>query len=151
MTKELKSKLNELKDKLHSRGMRATPQRLAIFEALIKTKKHPAAESIFADIRKTFPATSRATVYSTLKSLQKAGLVQEIGSFGDIRRFDGNLQLHAHLICIGCNKIEDIEHQDDAANLESYITEKKGYQLTTNFLSFSGYCPECKDKITRGI
>ena len=151
MTKELKSKQNELKDKLRGRGMRATPQRLAIFKALIKTEEHPAAESIYSEIRKSFPATSRATVYSTLKSLQKAGLAREIGSFGDIRRFDGNLHLHAHLICIGCNKIEDIEHLDGAANLESHIIEKKGYQLTKNFLSFSGYCPKCKDKIRKRI
>jgi len=151
MTKEMKNRLNELKDKIRSRGMRATPQRMAILEALIKTEEHPDAESIFAKIKKNFPATSRATVYSTLKSLQKAGLAQEIGAVGDIRRFDGNLKPHSHLICMGCSKIKDIESPDSIANLESYVIKKTGYQLGKNFLSISGYCPECMNKINKWI
>lgn len=145
-TGEILDKLNKFKDKLRSLGMKVTPQRLAIFEVLAKTKRHPDAESVFAEIRKVHPEISHATVYSTLKLFQKKGIIQEIGSWGDIRRFDGNPKPHPHLICIDCNKIEDLDEINikDLGRLESFVAKKTKYKLVRNGISFYGYCPDCK-------
>ena len=143
--------LTEFKDRLRSKRMRVTPQRLAVLQILTRTQKHPDAESIFAEVRKIFPEISPATVYSTLKSLQKIGFVQEIGTFGSVRRFDGYPQPHPHLICLGCNKIEDLAQPDkkDVEKLELSVSKKTKYRLIKSCFSFYGYCPHCKNNIKK--
>jgi Fur family peroxide stress response transcriptional regulator len=131
--------------------MKVTPQRLVIFQILLKNKKHPDVESIFREVRKKFPEMSLATVYSTLRRLQKTGLIQEIGTFGEVRRFDGRLEPHPHLICINCKRIEDLDKIDkkDIKKLESSIIKKTKYELVKSCFSLYGYCPDCKYKIKK--
>ena len=45
---------------------------------------------------------SRNTVYYTLGILRQAGLVQEVNVGHEVARFDGNVTVHHHLICMGC-------------------------------------------------
>jgi Fe2+ or Zn2+ uptake regulation protein len=61
---------------LAAKGLRATPQRIAIFEALIPRRDHPTVEVLYQDIHARYPSMSLNTVYTTLVSLEKAGLIQ---------------------------------------------------------------------------
>ena len=52
----------ELTVVLRQNGYKVTPQRLAVYEALSKTKEHPSAEMLFATLQPNYPSMSFATV-----------------------------------------------------------------------------------------
>lgn len=149
----MRQELQDFRDRLRSYGMKLTPQRLAVFNILTNTTRHPDAESIFSEVRKALPSMSLATVYSTLKSLKKIGIVQEVRTLCDSRHFDGNVQPHLHLVCISCNKIEDLHklNKKDIEDLEKFVAKKTSYKIIRSCLSFYGYCSSCKEKSGKKI
>jgi Fur family peroxide stress response transcriptional regulator len=72
-------KINEIKNKLVEKGLKITPQRIAILEAIIKLNNHPTAENIIEYIRKNHPNIATATVYKVLDALVENGLIKKIG------------------------------------------------------------------------
>jgi len=128
-------------DKYKNKGMRLTPQRLAILEFLDGNTDHPSAESIYEEIKKKHPTTSFATVYKTLETLKTKGGITELTIDPERRRYDPNTQSHHHLICLGCKKIVDIE-----ANFSLNVpeAEAQSFEVIGNHIEFYGYCPNCK-------
>ncbi|HEY8450454.1 MAG TPA: Fur family transcriptional regulator, partial [Bacillota bacterium] len=70
----MKTAVERFRDLLSSHGYRVTPQRLAIYEALVATDQHPSAEELYRQVKKRFPMISPATVYNTLQLLVRMGL-----------------------------------------------------------------------------
>lgn len=140
---------DKIKERLSQTGLKLTAQRMAVMRALTGVRTHPDAQSIFEEVRKIIPQMSLATVYTTLKALEKVGIIREVGARGDIQRFDANLKPHSHLMCICCNRIQDLENFNlkDIEKLESDLVRKTDYKLINTFINFYGYCPECKRKL----
>lgn len=131
---------------LRKTGLRATPQRMAIWDYLITSDEHPSAIEIFTRLKPQFPSLSLATVYNTLDVLVGMGLVNALGSIGDDRvHFDANLEPHVNLVCRVCHKVVDT----DAAcveDLEAELRLKTGYQVEGSRILYFGICPECQSK-----
>ncbi|MFH1784019.1 MAG: Fur family transcriptional regulator [bacterium] len=143
--------IQKFKSALHGYGLKLTPQRMAVFSVLSKTNEHPDADSIFTEVKKILPSVSLATVYSTLKSLKKIGIVYEVGSLCESKHFDGNVEPHLHLICLDCNKIEDVHGmgRKDLRHLRESVARATDYDIVRSCLSFYGYCQICAQKKTR--
>jgi Fur family peroxide stress response transcriptional regulator len=135
----------ELRRRFRECRLRLTPQRTAIYRALVGTTSHPTAEALYASVRRTYPNISPNTVYYTLSALRRAGLVQEVNYGRDGARFDGNLTPHHHLICIACHCIEDVmdEHLD---RLPLATTVTKGFEVRRHRVEFYGFCKACRRK-----
>ena len=100
-------RLQEMIAKLKIHNFRLTPQRLAILKILAASKDHPNVERTYEQVKKTFPATSLATIYKTISLLKEVNEVLEI-RFSESSRFDGNKPYpHPHVICLKCKKILD--------------------------------------------
>ena len=54
---------------LKERGLKVTPQRLAVYEAVDLLHDHPTAEEVSQFIRKKHPDIATGTVYKTLDTL----------------------------------------------------------------------------------
>ena len=98
----------ELRRRFRERGLKVTPQRAAIYQALAETSSHPTAEDLYRQVTRLHPMISRNTVYYTLGALQTAGIVREVNYWHDRSRFDANMEIHHHLICLRCRKIQDL-------------------------------------------
>jgi Fur family peroxide stress response transcriptional regulator len=118
-------KVEEFSNKLIEKGLKVTPQRIAILEAIFKLKNHPTAENIIDYIRKNHPNISTATVYKVLDAFVSNGLVKRVQTERDIMRYDDVLDNHHHLYCSDSDRIED--YKDDELNrlLEEYFTKKR--------------------------
>ena len=130
-------------EKYCDKGLKLTPQRLAILEYLDGNKSHPSAEDIYASVRQKYPTMSFATVYNTLEALRKKGKVLELTIDNERRRYDPDVSTHHHLICTDCRKIVDIE---DVFSLSVPEDQKCSYEVTGNHIEFYGLCPECKGR-----
>lgn len=127
---------------LTEQGYRVTPQRLAIYEALANSTKHPSAEDLYLQVRDQYPMISPATVYNTLQLLVQLGLATELGFPGETR-YDGNVHLHANIQCIRCKQIFDVD-LPDLVDLEDYLAKKSDFVLLGQRHEFFGVCPACQ-------
>lgn len=115
----------QLKLNLSSHGVKATSQRLVIYQALLNTFSHPTAEEIFDSIKIQNPSISLGTVYKTLDTLVEAGLAKKVQTVNDVFRFDGKVHNHSHLYCTKTNKIIDFEDEELHDLIENYFLKKK--------------------------
>ncbi|MEX0829834.1 MAG: transcriptional repressor [Nitrospirales bacterium] len=135
--------LHDIQQKFRSCGLKSTPQRTAIYHALVSSTAHPTAEDLFAQVSPDFPMLSLNTVYYTLGVLRTAGLVQEVNIGHDRARFDANLSPHHHVICLGCQTILDV--MDPKLNrLTSPSGLPKDFEIFTYQVAFRGYCGPCR-------
>ena len=57
-----------IRNNLTEKGLRVTPQRIAIYEAVLKLNNHPTADDIAAFIKIDHPNIATGTVYKVLDS-----------------------------------------------------------------------------------
>lgn len=132
----------ELAASLHPRGMRMTPQKLAVFTILKRVNYHPTPDMVFAEVRRQYPMISLGTVYQILDQFSRIGVVRKIYSGGNRQRFDGNRQPHAHFVCERCGRIDDIEQHFVHAFARRFAQKFKG-TIRNHYFEFSGLCARC--------
>lgn len=130
---------------LRDKGFKVTPQRLAIYNYLSSTKSHPNAEMIFNELQPLYPTMSLATVYKTMEILREIGLVQVLNVGEDSFRYDAFTDDHAHVRCMACGRVDDIENIETEP-LASAVQKETSYRLTGQQFYFYGVCPECQKK-----
>jgi Fur family peroxide stress response transcriptional regulator len=121
--------------------MKLTPQRLSILSYLDGNREHPTAEDIYRKVSRKFPTMSLATVYNTLETLKRQGMLTEITIDPDKRHFDPNREKHHHLICSKCKRIADIQIEFDLAVPKE---STQGFEIIGNHVEFYGICPDCR-------
>lgn len=137
-------RLNDLLDSLRAKGLRMTPQRLAILRALVMDTDHPTAEELHRRLHGEFPTMSLATVYKTIVLLKRHGEVMELEFSARDNRFDAfNSRPHPHLICTGCGKVMDPD-VPGLADMIQRLQDDTGYAVTSHRLDFYGLCPDCR-------
>lgn len=92
---------------LRAAGMRLTPQRRALIDALSGNRSHPAAEEVALAVAERLPGVSLSTVYKALHEFAELGLVLELDTPGAMR-FDPDVSEHAHLVCSRCGRVSDV-------------------------------------------
>jgi Fur family transcriptional regulator, peroxide stress response regulator len=122
-------------------GLNVTPQRLAIYRALLESEDHPSPEELYHRVRPSMPSLSLATVYKALDTLEALGVVEEVHVGGDTKRFDANPEHHHHLICTTCHRVLDFYDPsfDDIApprRLQNFVPRRVSVQVV-------GLCASC--------
>jgi Fur family transcriptional regulator, peroxide stress response regulator len=126
-----------------ARGLKITPQRIAVYEALKNSKEHPSADRIHKQLVHTFPSISLDTVNRTLITFARIGIIDVVEGQGDPRRFDPNREAHHHFYCLSCNKIFDFHDPDpEQIHIPEQITQM--FTITGKRLCLSGYCNHCR-------
>lgn len=133
----------ELQARFRRHAVRLTRQRAAIYTALADTTSHPTVDDLYRTVKRHHPVISRNTVYYTLRILRQAGLVQEVNVGHEVARFDGNVTVHHHLVCLGCRHIVDV--MDEGLNRLAVATgQARGFHILGHRVEFHGYCADCQ-------
>ncbi len=141
------NQLNDLIETLHEKGFKATAQRIEILKILTESKNHPTAEEVDHKIREKFPTISPATVYKTIQALKEAGKIQELAFYDKKTRFDANMQPHINLLCLNCEKIEDIIDPKVKEFVQEYA-EKLDFKIKGQRIDYYGICKNCQKTLT---
>jgi len=147
--------MQAIEEILRTKKIKVTPQRMAVYSILKKTRSHPNVEMIFQKLKPDYPAMSLATVYKTVDVLKKVGLIQELNVGESGLRYDAVVSPHSHVYCEKCGKVGDVdglqldEYQDQA--LLNKVKEKSGFDISAVQLYFFGVCPDCNGKIVEGL
>jgi superoxide reductase len=126
----------------HSTGHRHTRQRETILRELGALDTHPTADELHQIVRETMPQISLATVYRNLELLAAQGVIQKLELPGRQRRFDARAALHAHIRCLGCDCVADVDVPVGATPLDE-VQKATRYRVLRQRVEFEGLCPDC--------
>src|SRR3954452_20480527 len=99
---------DDIRPTLRGRGLRATPQRLAVHGALQALGRHSTAEEALERVTGTVPGVSLPTAYPTLDLLSDLGLAAPVHA-GRAVRYDPRADPHHHLVCDACGAVVDLD------------------------------------------
>ncbi len=133
------------RDRCKQHNLNITPQRIAIYEQLIKAGNHPDSDDIYEKVRTVFPHISLDTVYRTLSKFVEIGLIHVVEGYGEPKRYDPDINQHHHFRCRKCNKIMDF-HDAHYDNLKIPKAVKKNYKVTNVKVILEGICNKCLRK-----
>lgn len=102
----------KLRKILVEKGLKVTPRRLLILEAVFKLNNHPSAEEIIRYIRKYNPKIATATVYKALNVLLERNLINKVNTEKHVVRYDALLENHHHLYCSDSGRIVDYKDKE---------------------------------------
>jgi len=131
------------------RGVRLTPQRLAIFDSLGRHPGHPTAEEVYRDVLARYPTLSFATVYNTLELLAEMGEVRKVIVDELRRRYDVNTEPHQHAVCRQCRRIVDVREDEIGGGellrqaLDQVDLGARDFIVEGASVEFGGVCGEC--------
>jgi Fur family ferric uptake transcriptional regulator len=131
---------------LAQKNLRITAQRRAIIDTVFGTDRHFTADELLVWSRRRDKSVSRATVYRTLPLLTESGLVREMDFGQDHRLYDPNYAEHPHhnhIICQDCKKIVEFD-SDRLEEIETEISQRLGFSVTTHRLQITANCQELK-------
>jgi Fur family peroxide stress response transcriptional regulator len=146
--------LEVLLDRVRERGLKLTPQRIAILRELAGDPTHPTAQELFERLRPSLPTMSFATVYNTLDALASAGLCAALSLAPGAARFDPNMEAHHHAVCDRCGLIRDISIPTAAPATAAPSPEEPslavpGFTVRSVEKIFRGLCADCAAKSAR--
>jgi len=134
--------------KMREKGLKVTPQRLAVIDVLIeKNLLHPSARVIYDVAKRRTNGLSLSTVYLTLNELSKHGIIKTLEFDKMENRYEGNLTDHINLICKECHGITDYRIPVVIDSRE--VIRKTKFRVTDTRLEYYGYCQKCREKLSR--
>jgi len=133
------------REKCRENNLKVTPQRVIIYEELLKSKDHPNAEVLFERVKKIFPDISLDTVNRALLTFSQIGIVNIVEGNGEPRRFDPDIENHHHFRCVKCNTIIDFDYKL-YDNIEVPEKIDKKFTVLNKKVLLQGYCNKCRNK-----
>ena len=121
-------------------------KREAILQAIYSSKSHPAAETVYNELKPMFPDLSLGTVYRNISLFKDLGEVVSVGVVNGHERFDGKLEPHPHFICDGCGRVDDIETSFDVSKMDADVETELNCLVTQHNLVFHGLCAACAEE-----
>jgi Fur family transcriptional regulator, peroxide stress response regulator len=141
----MKVLIEDIRNKFSEKGLKITPQRVVILEAIYKLNNHPTADNIIEYIRESHPNIATGTVYKVLETLVENGLIKKVTTDKDIMRYDGIIENHHHLYCSECDLIEDYKDEELDKLLQNHFKNKniKGFKIEDIVLQIRGTFNKC--------
>jgi len=133
--------MNAARAVLRGAGMRLTPQRLMIIDALVDNRSHPTVDQVYHLVRQQFPTVSLATVYQTISLLGRHGLILELKGGKDGLRCDPDTSSHAHAYCQQCGAVYDVPLPQE---IKIETQGLPGFVPLQVEVSIHGHCAQCE-------
>ena len=130
------------------KGLRATRQRMAVFEAARTLPGHYTAEDLLKKARSLDRTVSRATIYRALPLLVGSAVIREVDVGRDHKYYlaeVGPTNFRAQLVCEGCDTIVEVE----APFMEWYgkaVAAKHGMRPISQKLQVTALCERCQKR-----
>ena len=136
---------NNIRKVLADKGLKVTPQRTSILEAIYSLNNHPTADNIIEYIREVHPNIATGTVYKVLDVLVENRIVKKVTTDRDIMRYDGVMEKHHHIYCSECDLIEDYKDAELDNILKEYFKSKSipGLKIEDIIIQIRGTLDKC--------
>ena len=110
----------EVRSCLNGHGLKATPQRMRVYEAMCALG-HASADTVYHRLGGARGTMTLATVYNVLESMTEAGLLVQRPSFSNKMYFDINTDDHCHLYRKDSHEIMDFPDEILRRLVEAHV------------------------------
>lgn len=154
---KIESPAARLREFIASRGMRSTPERYVVLEAIEKFPGLFSVDMIHEETRKVSPSTiiSRGTVVNTVRLLVEAGIVAPAGNRHRHRvyalasavhdRRNAGFQVKIYMECTVCGRVKP---STDRAVIAPLLSKRyKSFHPTSCSVNIYGFCMSCRRKL----
>ena len=139
--------MEKVQEYLMSKGIRPSPQRIAIMDYLLDNCNHPTVEAVYDALHTSMPTLSKTTVYNTLKLFEKKQAVQILNIDERNVRLDATMEPHAHFQCMRCGKIFDVPVKNGGKMVELLgMNEMTGFEVQQTQIYYKGLCSHCQSE-----
>lgn len=136
----------DLRRTLHRRGMRMTPQRQLVLDALLELP-HATPEQVCKHVQRTTPSVNITTIYRTLELLEELDLVRHTHLGHGAPTYSLHEHEHVHLVCHRCGRVDE-SPRELMDQLCGTLRERYGFALDAAHLALSGTCRDCTRETT---
>ncbi len=147
----MSARRDNLTEMMQEKGLRMTPQRRLLAELLEGAEDHLDAEEFYLLARKRDPNIHRATVYRTLNTLKKLGLIDELDLMhvaGDRHYYEIRpSQFHIHLVCTRCGGVQE-PSGGVWTELRKRVRDETGFQPEILRVEMAGVCSGCQAEVS---
>ena len=126
-------------------GLNITPQRLAIYKALVGDETHPSPDAVFRRVRSIHPTISHATVYKTLDTFERHGIISRLTPLHETVRYDPMTSQHHHIICVRCKKVVNLP-DEELKTIQIPARVSRQNRLLGYSVHFNVLCASCRDR-----
>jgi len=136
----LENNKENISQKLSQKGLRVTPQRIAILETIYSLNNHPTADQIIDQVRKSNPNIAPGTVYKVLDALVTNHIIKRVSTDEGVMRYDGIVGHHHHLYSTENGEIRDYDDEELDELLRAFFRKKKieNFQIDEMILEVKG-------------
>jgi Fur family ferric uptake transcriptional regulator len=131
---------------LRDQGLPVTQQRESIAEVVFDSTTQLSVEEIEGLLRDRGERIGKATIYRTLETLVKSGLVEE-HDFGEgFKRYEhlfGQKPVREHLVCTECGTVAEI-HSSELVRMHEEEARRHGFLPARYRLQIYGICSTCQ-------
>ena len=129
---------------LNASGLRATSQRALILGVIRRRRGHLDADEVYRQAREKQPRLSLSTVYRTLQTLKKLGLVEELHFDEAHHHYEIKPSTeHHHLVCLGCGQVVEFKYPLIRL-VKRRVTEARDFEIIDSEIRMTGYCSRCR-------
>jgi Fur family ferric uptake transcriptional regulator len=135
---------SSLANVLRARGLRLTPQRQLVLEA-VYSLGHATPDQVHSAVSRTAAGVNITTVYRTLELLEELGLVTHAHlSHGSPTYHAIGEEQHVHLVCRDCGGVDEVAPSmlDD---LVRRLESSRGFHVDIGHVALFGLCAECAE------
>ena len=132
-----------LRATLHERGLRMTPQRQLVLEA-VRELGHATPEQVCVQVQRVAPAVNITTVYRNLDLLERLGMVRHTHLGHGAPSYSAHEHEHVHLVCHDCGTVVEAPRAL-MAGLATQLDDELGFELDIAHVALSGLCRDCRD------
>jgi Fur family transcriptional regulator, ferric uptake regulator len=133
----------ELRTALKEQGLRMTPQRQLILDAIASMRGHISVDEVYRQVAARFPDVNITTVYRTLEVLEERGFVRHTHFHDGRSQFERTDEpAHQHLICKTCGHDQEL----DLSVLEPLaedLRQRYGFVADLSHSAIVGVCRAC--------
>lgn len=126
-------------------NLKHSKQRDSIKEFLAGRKDHPTADTVYMNVRETFPNISLGTVYRNLTLLADIGEIARIRVGDGVDHFDADIAPHNHFICNKCGSVIDLD-MESIDSITETASQKFDGIIDGHVTYFYGTCGSCCQK-----
>jgi Fur family transcriptional regulator, peroxide stress response regulator len=136
--------IESLTEQLKSKNIRPSYQRVKVLEYMVLHGGHPTVDEIYRALSTNIPSLSKVTIYNTLHTFVKTGLLRVVDIDGIEKHYDMILNNHGHFQCEACSTIYNFQ-----VNIEQFAVEGLDqFEITEKNVYFKGLCPNCVNPTT---
>lgn len=145
--KLLQENSRAVKPLFHRKGLKCTPQRLAILSVISQSIEHLSIAEIHKKVRSILPGTGLATVYRALEALADLGLVARVHLEDGCHSYAIATDGHQHpIVCLDCNRV--VKFADcPLEEISKRLSVKTGFIIQKHFLQLFGKCQRCQTQL----